>query len=88
MRIRRSDATGTATYYHADGTEYAVSPSGDGVFTYYHDMSGRTVAFTTSEANETTWMFSDQVNSTAVTRNQNGDITNAYYTPWGEQRGD
>jgi len=33
-------------------------------------------------------MFSDQINSTAVTRNQNGDITKALYTPWGEQRGD
>ena len=88
MRVRRSDSSGGATFYHADGTEYSVLPGEVGVFTYYHGMGGRTVAFTTSEANEPTWMFGDVINSTAVTRNEAGEIRRAFYTPWGEQRGD
>ena len=57
------------------------------MFTYYHDFAGRMVAFTKSNDNQTTWMFSDIINSTSVTRNEAGEVTLARYTPWGERRG-
>ena len=87
MRVRRADNTGTATYYHADGTEYAVDATGNGVFTYYHQMGSRTVAYTTSDDEVTTWMFSDIINSTGATIDENGARNTARYTPWGEARG-
>ena len=83
-RVRRKTG-GTYTYYHADGTQYTHDGT-TGVFTYYHQISGKTVAYTTSNDSKTTWMYSDQINSTGVTRDQNGVAGTQRYTPWGELR--
>ena len=89
-RVSRIDSTGTATYYHGY-TEYSVNAAGDETFTYYHEVGAQMVAFTTVDVatgeGETTWMFSDIVDSTSATRNESGEVTQARYTPFGEARG-
>ena len=88
-RVRRVADDGTATYYLHDGTEYTEGPNGD-YFTYYHSIGGRMVAFTRSDTDVTTWMGSDVVNSTSVTRDENDTATDIAltqrYTPFGEPR--
>ena len=84
-RVRRVTDDGTATYYLLDGSEYTEGPDGN-YFTYYHQINGRTVAFTRGDTSETTWMASDIVNSTAVTRDENGVVNTQRYTPFGETR--
>ena len=66
-RVRRIAEDGTETYYLPDGTEYTVDGNND-YFTYYHSINGDMVAFTNSDTGITTWMGSDIVNSTSVTR--------------------
>ena len=76
-------------FYHSDGSEYTWdNATGAGVFTYYHQIGGRTVAFTTSDDSKTTWMFSDQISSTSLTRDDAGVNRVQRYTPWGETRTD
>ncbi len=85
-RLRRKTGD-TYTYYHADGSEYAWdNATGTGVFTYYHQIGGRTVAFTTSDDSKTTWMFSDQISSTSLTCDDAGVNRVQRYTTWGETR--
>ena len=80
-RLRRKTGD-TYTYYHSDGSEYAWdNATGTGVFTYYHQIGGRTVAFTTSDDSKTTWMFSDQISSTSLTRDDSGVNKVQRYTP-------
>lgn len=83
-RVRR-ETGGTYTYYHADGTEYEHDGT-TGTFTYYHRINGKTVGYTRDGT--TTWMFADQVSSTADTRDETGAHTVQRYTPWGELRTD
>ena len=54
----------------------------------YHSVGGRTVGFTKSDTGVTTWMHADQVNSTSVTRDENGVVSTQRYTPFGELRTD
>ena len=86
-RVRRVTDDGTTTYYLMDGSEYTEGPNGN-YFTYYHSINGRMVAFTNSDSGDTTWMGSDIVNSTAVTRDENGVVNTQRYTPFGELRND
>ena len=44
------------------------------------------MAFTTSDDSKTTWMFSDQISSTSLTRDDAGVNKVQRYTPWGETR--
>ena len=87
-RVRRK--TGDIyTYYHADGTEYTWdNATNTGHFTYYHQIAGQTVAYTTSNDSKTTWMFNDHITSTSVTRDDTGAMSTQRYTPWGEIRTD
>ena len=65
----------TYTFYRADGTEYSFdTDSGEGYFTYYHQMSGRMIGFTRSDTAVTTWTGNDIVGSTSTTRDENGQV--------------
>jgi RHS repeat-associated protein len=81
-RVRRKTGN-TYTYYHSGGTEYTHDGT-TGTFTYYHQIDGKTVAFTVN--GDTTWMYSDQVSSTSMTRTDAGLNSIQRYTPWGETR--
>ena len=83
-RVRR-ETGGTYTYYHADGTEYEHDGT-TGTFTYYHRINGKTVGYTRDET--TTWMSTDQINSTSLTRTDAGVNSIQRYTPRGELRTD
>ena len=86
-RVRRKTSDDVYSFYHADGTEYTWDDqTSTGTFTYYHQIVGRTVAFTTSDDGVTTWMHADQVNSTSHTRDENGVAQTQRYTPFGEVR--
>ena len=85
-RVRRK-VDDIQTFYHADGTEYSFdAATGEGYFTYYHQMSGRMIGFTRSDTDVTTWTGSDIVGSTSATRDENGQVSTHRYTPFGETR--
>ncbi len=84
QRVRRH--SGDIYTFYADDAEYEWNnATGTGSFTWYHSIAGRTVAYTKS-GSATTWMFQDQINSTALTRIDTGINSVQRYTPWGELR--
>ena len=87
-RVRRK-VDDTYTFYHSDGTEYSFdAATGEGYFTYYHQMSGRMIGFTRSDTDVTTWTGTDIVGSTSATRDESGQVATHRYTPFGETRTD
>ncbi len=86
QRVRRK--TGDTYTFYADGIEYEYDDATNtGTFTWYHQIAGRTVAYTQT-GSTTTWMFQDQINSTGLTRTDAGVNSVQRYTPWGELRTD
>ena len=86
QRVRRQTGgpNGTTTYYPVGGSEYEVVGNSPGTFTHYYTVGGETVAY--NHDGTVTWMWKDYVNSTTLTRTDNGANSVQRYTPWGETR--
>ncbi len=87
-RVRRQ--TGATTTFYVGGAEYERTGN-SGVFTHWHSLAGTTVAFTETSGNTggvTSWLWTDHLGSSTLTRDETGVRRVQRYGPWGEVRTD